>query len=154
MTLEKLITIKSAFADEGMIPRKYCCNGENIHPPVEFDNLPEETKTLALLLEDPDAISGIFTHWIAWNISPHRPIAENSAPGISGENGHGETGYTGPCPPNGTHRYILTIYALDAKLGLEAGADKRALLQAMDGHMLAYGEIMGKYSKDNQNQPR
>ena len=135
------------FSKAGHIPRKFSCEGENVNPPLEISDVPEGAKTLAIIVEDPDAPHGIFYHWLVWNIQPNEPISENSVPGISGTNSFGKIGYGGPCPPSGTHRYFFKVYALDTELDLEAGANKDALDQAMEGHVLAEGELMGLYHK-------
>lgn len=142
------LAVKSiAFSHGGYIPPRYSCEGENINPPLEISDLPKETASLAIIMEDPDAQKSTFTHWVVWNIEPHEPIAENSVPGISGNNSSGKTGYTGPCPPSGSHRYFFRIYALNTHLNLEPGSGKNALQTAMQGHMLASGELMGHYKK-------
>src|SRR4051812_38643915 len=104
-TATGLMVRSVAFSQGGHIPKKYSCEGEDINPPLEIEGFPRETKTLAIIVEDPDAPSGLFTHWLAWNIPPNEPIAESSVPGISGRNSFGKTGYGGPCPPSGSHRY-------------------------------------------------
>lgn len=136
-----------AFSHNGHIPPLYTCEGEDINPPLEVSNIPEQTKTLALIMEDPDAPNGTFDHWLVWDIAPNEAIAERSNLGISGTNSFGKTGYGGPCPPSGTHRYFFRFYALDTKLNLPAGSDKRTLQQAMEGHVLAEGALMGNYKK-------
>ena len=136
-----------AFSHGGHIPPKYTCEGENVNPPLEISGLPEQTKSLALIVEDPDAPKGIYDHWVAWNIPPNEAIAENSKPGIIGKNSFGNTGYGGPCPPSGSHRYFFKVYALDTNLDIAAGADKRTLEQAMKDHVLAMGELMAHYQK-------
>jgi Raf kinase inhibitor-like YbhB/YbcL family protein len=146
----KLLKIDSpVFENEELIPSRYTCEGEDINPPLTIGDIPEGTKSLALIMEDPDAPNGTFDHWLEWNIPVINTINENSNPGISGVNGFGKTGYGGPCPPSGTHRYFFRVYALDAKLDLEAGAEKKLLLEAIDEHILAMGEIMAKYQKKN-----
>jgi Raf kinase inhibitor-like YbhB/YbcL family protein len=142
-----LIISSDAFEHEGFIPSKYTCDGENINPSLEIDHIPEGTQTLTLIMEDPDAPKGTFDHWLLWNIFPKSPIMENSVPGISGTNGAGKTGYHGPCPPSGSHRYYFYVFALDAKLDLEVGADKKALQEAMKPHILAKGNLMGHYQR-------
>jgi len=141
----KLISI--VFSHNGHIPPKYTCEGENINPPLEVENIPDGTKTLALIVEDPDAPRGVFTHWIMWNISPNDAITERSNPGISGTNSFGKTGYGGPCPPSGEHRYFFRVFALDDELDLVAGVTKEELLDALKGHILASAELMGVYQK-------
>jgi len=118
-----------------------------VNPPLLFQNIPEGTRSLALIIEDPDASKGVFDHWICWNISPNEAIAERSNPGINGTNSFGKTGYGGPCPPSGEHRYYFKIFALDAELDLLAGAGKQELLDAMKGHEIATAELMGRYQK-------
>jgi len=147
------LTISStAFPHEGNIPSKYTCEGEGINPSLRIDGIPENTVTLALIMEDPDAPRGTFDHWLMWNISPDNQIMENSVPGISGTNGAGKTGYHGPCPPSGTHRYYFHLFALDAALDLEAGSDKKTLQVAMKPHILAKGSIMGRYQRTNKTE--
>lgn len=142
------LTVKSvAFSHNGHIPPRYTCEGDDINPPIEIGNIPPEAKTLALIMEDPDAPRGTFDHWLLWNIRPNEVIAEQSVPGISGTNSFGKTGYGGPCPPSGTHRYFIRVYALDRELDLLAGAGKAELLRAMEGHVLLTGELMGLYQK-------
>jgi Raf kinase inhibitor-like YbhB/YbcL family protein len=147
VTTDVLNVRSVAFSQGGHIPKKYTCEGEDVNPPLEIGNLPVETKTIALIVEDPDAPHGTFDHWIAWNIRPNESIAENSLPGINGTNGFGKTGYGGPCPPSGSHRYFFKVYALDVQLDLLAGSNKKALQQTMKGHILAKGELMAHYKK-------
>jgi Raf kinase inhibitor-like YbhB/YbcL family protein len=149
-TKNSLIVNSVAFSAGGHIPAKYSCEGEDINPPLEITGFPEGTKTLAIIVEDPDAPRGTFDHWLVWNIPPNEPIDENSARGISGRNGFGKTGYGGPCPPSGSHRYFFRVYALDTQLSLSAGSDKKALQDAMKDHILASGELMARYQKKGQ----
>ena len=137
-----------AFSHGGHIPKKYSCEGENINPPLEINRFPKDTKTLAIIFEDPDATRGIFDHWLVWNILPNEPISENYIGGISGRNSFSNTGYGGPCPPSGSHRYYFKVYALDTSLNLPAGADKKQLQDAMQGHIITSGEVMAHYKKD------
>ena len=147
-TKEKGMIVHSiAFSHNGHIPPRYTCEGENINPPLEINYIPEKAKTLAIIVEDHDASKQNFTHWLVWNISPNEAIAEKGNPGISGANDFGKTGYGGPCPPSGSHRYFFTVFALDIELDLLAGADKNALIDAMKGHILDKAELMGHYQK-------
>jgi Raf kinase inhibitor-like YbhB/YbcL family protein len=143
------LTISSPeFNHEGNIPEKYTCEGENINPPLTIKGLPEETVSLALIMEDPDAPGGIFDHWAVWNIRPAEMIEEDSMPGMTAKNSKGDNRYTGPCPPSGTHRYFFKIYALDTLLDLDENeADKKIIEHALQNHILAYGELMGLYKK-------
>ena len=145
-----LIISSSAFENEGIIPPKYTCDGEEINPPLHVENIPEGTQTLAIIVEDPDAPKGTFDHWLVWNIPPESIIAENRIPGISGKNSAGKTGYHGPCPPSGHHRYYFHVFALDGSLDLPAGTDKKTLQEAMKPHVLAKGSIMGRYKKQGK----
>lgn len=145
--IETLTVNSAAFAQGGNIPRKYACDGEGFNPPLEIDNIPEDTKSLVLIMDDPDAPSGLFTHWLEWNIPPGTSIAESSNPGISGAGTSGKTGYHPPCPPNGRHRYYFRFYALDTALDIPAGSDRATLENAMQDHIIAQGELMGYYDQ-------
>ncbi|WP_301924229.1 YbhB/YbcL family Raf kinase inhibitor-like protein [Ferruginibacter sp.] len=149
MTNSKPMKITSnAFMDGGNIPSKYTCDGEDVNPPLMIENVPQGTQTLAIIVEDPDAITGVYDHWLVWNMPPERIVEENRIPGISGRNGAGKTGYHGPCPPSGTHRYYFFVFALDVSLDIESGSDKRKLQEAMKSHILAQGTLMALYTKE------
>jgi Raf kinase inhibitor-like YbhB/YbcL family protein len=139
----------SEFEHEQHIPMKYTCEGKNINPPITIAGIPEEAISLVLIVEDPDAPGGIFDHWVVWNIRPAEVIQEDSLPGRTAKNSKGEDRYTGPCPPSGTHRYFFKVYALDSFLDLDDDADKKMVEQALHDHVLAYGELMGIYKKQN-----
>ncbi len=145
----KLLKISSPLVEEeGMLPSKYTCEGENINPPLQIEDIPASAKSLVLIMEDPDAPNGTFDHWLVWNLPVQNSIEENSKAGSSGINDFGKTGYGGPCPPSGIHRYFFRIYALDVELALLSGANKKLLLEAIDDHVLAMGELMVKYQKE------
>ncbi len=140
-----------AFKEGGMIPKKYTCKGEDINPELEIGDVPEKTKSLVLIVDDPDAPVGTWTHWIVFNIPPNvRKIKENSVPdGVRlGFNDFQRTKYGGPCPPSGTHRYFFKIYALDTVLPLKEGAKREECERAMKGHIIGMGKLMGRFSKD------
>jgi Raf kinase inhibitor-like YbhB/YbcL family protein len=139
----------SAFQEGANIPSKFSCDGADSSPPLQISDVPSEAKTLALIVDDPDAPGGRFTHWSVWNISPQTStIAEGSTPkGMQGTNDFGKSGYGGPCPPSGTHRYYFKIFALDRELDLRSGAKRGQLDAAMKGHVIAQGELMGRYSR-------
>ncbi|HET9746425.1 MAG TPA: YbhB/YbcL family Raf kinase inhibitor-like protein [Chitinophagaceae bacterium] len=139
--------ISTVFSHNGHIPPEYTCEGKNINPPLIVENIPDGAKTLALIVEDPDAPRGVFDHWVVWNISPNEAIGEGSNVGMNGTNGFGKPGYGGPCPPSGVHRYFFRVFALDEELDLLPGAKKEELLGAMKGHILASAELMGVYQK-------
>jgi Raf kinase inhibitor-like YbhB/YbcL family protein len=142
------LTIKSpAFSNNGYIPSKYTCDGINVNPPLTIDNLPKQTVSITLIVEDPDSPMGVFEHWILWNIPPTNKINESSAPGVQGRNSAKQNKYTGPCPPSGTHRYNFRVFALDIMLDLPVSIDKHSIFKAMEGHILAYGEITGLYKR-------
>ena len=136
-----------AFSPNGDIPSRFTCEGENISPALSVTNIPVQAKSLAIIVEDPDAPSGTVTHWICWDIDPKEKITEKSTDGTQGKNTRGNNGYMGPCPPNGTHHYHFKIYALDKKLGLPEGASKADLENAMKDHVLGSGELVGLYKK-------
>ena len=145
----KELSIKSpAFKPNNLIPKKYTCDGENTNPPLTIEGTPKETKTLVLLMDDPDAPSGTFDHWVVWNIPPSTSkIGEHTVPGMEGLSSAREHGYHGPCPPSGTHRYFFKVYALDSELSLRAGSRKKDVEEAMQGHILAKGELIGLYHR-------
>jgi hypothetical protein len=143
------LTIKSpAFEHGKLIPRKYTCDGQDINPPLTIEGIPKEAKTLVLAVDDPDAPSGTWDHWIVWNIpASTTKIAESSVPGKEGVNSARQQGYMGPCPPGGTHRYFFKVYALDTELSLGTGSKKKDVEKAMQGYVLAKGELMGLYRR-------
>jgi Raf kinase inhibitor-like YbhB/YbcL family protein len=146
----KTLTVKSpAFSHKDFIPSKYTCDGINVNPELDIEDIPAEAKSLVLIMDDPDAPNGTFDHWIMWNIPLKNRIEENSSPGAEGKNGKKENKYTGPCPPHGTHHYHFKVYALDTKLDLPISTDKAALLKAMDNHIVAEGELIGVYKRTN-----
>jgi Raf kinase inhibitor-like YbhB/YbcL family protein len=146
--LKKLVVKSSAFENNQLIPVKYTCDGDDVNPPLTIEGVPEGTKSLVLIVDDPDAPSGIWNHWVVWNIPPEaRKIEENTVPGTEGISTSRKHAYGGPCPPYGTHRYFFKVYALDAKLDLTANSTKKNVEKAMESHMLAEGELMGLYRR-------
>lgn len=150
------IKIKStAFEEGGMIPKKYTCDGKDISPPLVWDSVPDSTKSFALICDDPDAPMGTWVHWVIFNLPANiKDLPENVPPqktlpngAKQGTNDFRKIGYGGPCPPGGTHRYYFKLYALDTELTLAAGTTKAILLKAMGGHILAEGQLMGKYKR-------
>jgi Raf kinase inhibitor-like YbhB/YbcL family protein len=139
----------SAFHEGANIPSKFTCDGSDTSPPLQIAGVPSGAKSLVLIVDDPDAPSGLFTHWLVWNIPPQTgSIAEGSAPqGVQGANDFGKSGYRGPCPPPGTHRYSFKIFALDRELELRSGAKRSQVDAAMKGHVIAQGELVGRYAK-------
>ena len=136
------------FEPNTMIPPKYTCEGASISPPLKLGIFPTQTKTLAIIVHDPDApMKGGFTHWVVFNIDPMKNIPEDYKGGVQGLNGAGKTGYTGPCPPSGTHHYHFMVFALDTRLELGANTGKAELEKAMKGHILAEGDLVGLYKK-------
>jgi len=148
MSIATLEVSSPSFKNGGYIPITFSCEGKNINPALEVKNIPSGAKTIALILDDPDAVSGTFVHWVAYNIDPGTMIKENSSPGTEGKNGKGNKGYTGPCTPDTkVHHYHFKVYALDAKLDLGNSSTKADLETAMKGHILAQGELIGLYKK-------
>ena len=136
------------FENNGFIPKKFTCDGEDINPGLIIEDIPEGTKRLALIVEDPDAPMGTWVHWIVFNIHVTDIIEENSVPGTQGTNDFRKLEYGGPCPPSGTHRYFFKLYALDEKLhNIEGGCKKKELEEAMEGHILATAELIGLYER-------
>ena len=145
----KMQITSSAFQQGGNIPAKFTCDGSDTSPPLQITGIPSETKSLVLIADDPDAPGGLFTHWLVWNIAPQTSsVAEGSAAkGVQGTNDFGNSGYRGPCPPPGVHRYSFKVFALDRELDLRSGAKRSQLDAAMKGHVIGQGELMGRYSR-------
>ena len=144
---DDLVVTSEAFQDGQVIPDKYGCKGDNVNPSLKIDDIPEKTASLVIIMDDPDAPVGTFTHWVVWNVEPKGFISENSSPGLEGTNDFNKKGYGGPCPPVGTHRYFFRIYALDRKLQIEEGAPRDLIEKRMQGCIIAQGQLMGKYSR-------
>ena len=136
------------FVHRKHIPEKYTCRGKGINPHFTMHNIPKKAESLVLIMEDPDAPSRIFIHWVLYNIPIQKEIEENSAPGLQGLNSLGEVSYFPPCPPSGEHRYFFRLYALDKMLELEEGATLDAIEGSMEGHILAKAELIGLYQKN------
>lgn len=150
------LTIRSSvFKREEMIPGKYTCDGEDISPPLKWSGVPDDAESLALIADDPDAPGKTWVHWVLFNLPPETdalpghmptdPTLKNGA--VQGITDFGRSGYGGPCPPGGVHRYYFKLYALDTTLDLTPKARKSDVVKAMEGHILAEGQLMGKYSR-------
>ena len=146
---KRLKVSSTAFQDEGMIPSKYTCDGRNINPPLDIKQIPEEAKCMVLIVDDPDAPLGIWVHWLVWNIPVTHHLKENEVHGTEGMNDFRQHHYGGPCPPSGTHRYFFKVYALDTLLELPASTKKIQLEKAMSEHIIAFGELIGLYRRNN-----
>ena len=139
-----------AFENNQLIPKKYTCDGKDINPPLQISEVPAGTKTLVLIVDDPDAPMGTWVHWVVWNISPETTlIEENSVPqgSIQGVNDFNKNSYGGPCPPSGTHRYYFKLYALNTELSLSSSARKEDVEKAMEGAILEKAELIGLYRR-------
>jgi Raf kinase inhibitor-like YbhB/YbcL family protein len=137
-----------AFSNGSRIPTRHTCDGEDISPALLLDVIPPGTVTLALVMDDPDAPRGTWDHWVAFDIVPTIEIPEGVGPlGTSGGNSWDQLGYGGPCPPSGNHHYYFKVFAVDARLGLAEGTGKAALLQALEGHVIAEATLLGRYSR-------
>jgi len=152
----KLSLTTAAFQRDASIPTQYTCDGQNISPALSWSGVPGGTRAFALIVDDPDAPRGVFTHWVLFNLpADARQLPENVAKterldsgAAQGRNDAGRTGYTGPCPPLGApHRYRFTLYALDSLVSLEPGASKQDLLKAMEGHVLEHAQLVGTYGR-------
>lgn len=152
---EQMKITSSAFEEGEMIPAKYTCDDADISPQLKWSNIPEGAKTIAIISDDPDAPVGTWVHWVLYNLPASiAELPENIPPDETLSNGakqgksdFGRIGYGGPCPPGGTHRYYFKVYALDKELDLEPGATKAELLEAMKGHIVAEGQLMGRYKR-------
>ncbi len=144
-----------AFAEGASIPAQHTCDGRNVSPPISWEGVPASAKTIALIADDPDAPRGTWVHWVLFNLPATEkglpeavPATESLSSGAKqGKNDFGDAGYGGPCPPSGTHRYYFKLYALDAALDLASGAKKDQQLKAMEGHVVAEGQLMGRYQR-------
>jgi len=153
--MKTLIIKSSAFNHLEMIPEKYTCKGENVSPPLQWSNVPDGTKSFVLINDDPDAPAGTWIHWVLFNIpADQTALKENIEQKKVFDNGtrqgmtdSGRSAYGGPCPPSGTHRYFFKLYALDIMLDLPAGSTKKEIEKAMQGHILASGELIGNFKK-------
>jgi Raf kinase inhibitor-like YbhB/YbcL family protein len=140
----------SAFQHAQPMPSRYTCEGEDVSPPLRWTGVPDETRSLALIVDDPDAPNGVFTHWIAWGLDPATgELGEGEAAPSEGQNDFGTSGYRGPCPPpgHGSHRYHFRLYALDAEPEVGPGAAKAELEQAIEGNVLTTAELVGTYER-------
>ncbi|MDD5173460.1 MAG: YbhB/YbcL family Raf kinase inhibitor-like protein [Candidatus Omnitrophica bacterium] len=139
-----------SFKNNEKMPAKFTCDGEGVNPALRIENLPEGTKSLALIVDDPDASMKTWVHWVVYDIPPSGYIEEDSIPGKQGINDSGGKDYSGPLPPSGTHRYYFKIYALDKVLGLNDGISKKDLEKAMQRSILSSAELIGLYNRDNR----
>jgi Raf kinase inhibitor-like YbhB/YbcL family protein len=145
----------TAFTQGEPIPVKYTCDGEDVSPPLEWGDPPHGTHSFALINDDPDAPVGTWDHWILYNLPDEARTLPEAVPSDAelpdgsrhGQNSWRRLGYGGPCPPSGTHRYFFKLYALDTTLDLASGANKKQLLQAMEGHILGQAELIGVYTR-------
>lgn len=136
------------FKDNALMPAKFSCQGQGVNPALIIEDVPKESKSLALIVDDPDAPVETYVHWVVYNIPPAGRIEENSIPGPQGVNTSGGTDYVTPCPPSGTHRYFFKVYALDKMLNLNTPSSKAELEKEMQGHILDKSELTGLYKKE------
>ncbi len=138
-----------AFNNGGNIPVTYTCDGEGISPPLVISDVPDNAKSLALIMEDPDASSGTFIHWLLWNIPPKTTMINEGESVVypQGKTSARRPGYVGPCPPSGPHHYYFTLYALDSMLLLKPGAEKKDLEKMMAGHQITDAQLLGMYQR-------
>ena len=141
--------LSSAFKENDFIPSKYTCDGNDVSPPLEFINVPKESKSLALIIDDPDAPMGTFVHWVVWNIlSSTKKISEGEELTLpQGKTDFGKLGYGGPCPPSKIHRYFFKLYALNTILNIRPGSTKQELEKAMKGHIIEMAQLIGRYQR-------
>ena len=142
------------FSEGGNIPERFTCDGKDISPTLKIDGIPKEAKSLVLIVDDPDAPGGNFTHWLIWNIVPDlTEIVANKLPAhaLQGVNDFGKSKYSGPCPPAGIHRYYFRLYALDTTLTLPQGSKRKVVDSAIKGHTIAEATLMGRYARKSSN---
>ncbi len=153
---EGSMTVISVFKNGGDIPREFTCDGENISPQISIDNIPREAKSIAIIVDDPDAPIGTFTHWIAWNlkfkgdsVSIPKAVPRKTSMMRQGLNDFGRVGYDGPCPPrgHGRHHYHFKVFALDRDIPLGDGASRKELEKYLKGHVVAKAELVGLYGR-------
>ena len=140
----------SSFENNKLIPPTYTCDGKNINPPLKISEVPKNTKSMVLIIDDPDAPMGTWVHWTIWNISPDvREIPGGSCPqgAVEGMTDFGKPGYGGPCPPSGTHRYFFKVYALNTALNLKPSAKVEAIEKSIKGHILEQAQLIGLYKR-------
>lgn len=149
--IQRLNVTSKSFKDVGSIPQKFTCDGINVNPTLEISFIPNQAKSLAILMEDPDAPINTWTHWLVWNIPVMHSITENLKVGVQGLNDFSRAFYCGPCPMSGCHHYVFKVFALDTLLNLEPRSRKHDFLRSINGHVIAYGELTGLYTrKSNQ----
>ncbi|MAE42683.1 YbhB/YbcL family Raf kinase inhibitor-like protein [Candidatus Woesearchaeota archaeon] len=143
---------RPVFEHNKEMPSEYTCDGSNINPELNIEDVPENAKSLALIMDDPDAPMGTWIHWVVWNIPTEtKTIAKGNEPeGVQGTTSFGDKGYGGPCPPSGTHRYFFKLYALDTTLDLPEGSKKEDLLKAMEGYIIEKTELVGLYKRQQE----
>ena len=145
-----LLVASEAFAEGEHLATKHTCEGSNVSPPLRWNNIPAGTRSVAIICEDPDAPAGLFTHWVLYDLpaDTQRLREGSSGTGKEGLNGFRKTGYAGPCPPpNGSHRYMFRVYALDVDSIGPAGMSRQEAVAAIEGHVLAEGTLMGRYQR-------
>jgi len=138
------------FKNNKLIPSKYTCDGENVNPPLLIGDVPENAKSLVLIVDDPDASRGAFVHWTVWNIDPGiKEIKENSCPqnAVEGRTDFGRPGYGGPCPPSGTHRYFFKLFALNTTLDIDTSTEAADLEREIEDNILAKAQLVGLYRR-------
>ena len=142
------------FGDGAVMEKRFTCDDQNVNPTLQITGVPPTAKSLALILDDPDAPSGTFTHWLIWKMPPElKEIVASSVPNgaVQGRNDFGKTAYNGPCPPSGQHRYYFRLYALDVPVNLPAGANRQALEKAIEGHVLNQAVLMCRYARSGNS---
>jgi Raf kinase inhibitor-like YbhB/YbcL family protein len=145
--IKNLVIVSRVFEDQGEIPRKYTCDGLNVNPPIDISFIPQQAKSMAVIMEDPDAPISTWTHWLVWNLPVTHQIRENTYLGKNGINDFSRHFYCGPCPMSGRHHYVFKVYALNCLLNLPVNTKKIDLERAMAGNIIAYGELTGIYGR-------
>lgn len=145
--IQRLNVTSKSFNEGGTIPQKFTCDGINVNPSLDISFIPNQAKSIAILMEDPDAPINTWIHWLVWNIPVMHVITENIKVGVQGLNDFSRSFYCGPCPMSGSHRYVFKVYALDSLIDLASRSKKTEFLRAINGHVIAYGELTGVYTR-------
>jgi len=147
VTYHSIKVTSAVFKENEFIPPRFTCDGKNVNPPLNIDHIPKTAKSLAIIVDDPDAPGGTWVHWVVWNVPVTHHIKEGQVAGAQGMNDFSYHTYKGPCPPSGTHRYFFKVYALDSQLELPVSSNKYDLEKAMSGRILGFGELIGLYKR-------
>ncbi len=147
VNIQEMLISSPDFVQDGMIPVKFTCDGDDINPEIDIAGMPANAKSLVLIVDDPDAPMGTWDHWVVFDIPVTGKIDGDSVPGTQGKNSWGRNDYGGPCPPNSTHRYFFKVYALDRMMNLDPSSTKKDVMSAIQDNVIGKGELVGLYKR-------